>query len=207
MRVLASFMCLLASAPALAHIQLDAPTVRYSNALGEVNKSCPCGGGDGDATCTNGTTSDANRDDARVTTLAPGSTITMRWRETIGHVGRFRVAFDDDGADLADFNAQILADISDPSDGEGDRSVEVTLPSIECESCTLQLIQDMNGNADDPVPDPTGDATYFQCADMALREGAPTELEPAGCAAAGTAPLLFVPFMALMLKPARRRRS
>ena len=186
---------------AAAHIQLDAPTVRYSNAAGEVNKSCPCGGGDGDQRCANEPTSDDGRDEGRATTLAPGSTIVVRWRETIGHSGRFRVAFDDDGADLADFNANILADISDPSDGSGPRSVEVTLPDLECERCALQLIQDMNGIIDTPVADPTGDPTYFQCADLVLKQGGPAELEATGCSStASSLPWWGLPLLA-------RRRS
>lgn len=172
--------------PAAAHIELDVPTVRYSNGLGEVNKSCPCGAAPGDQTCSNGSaTSDPNRDESRATALAPGSTIIVRWRETVGHVGRFRVAFDEDGADLADFNAQILADIADRDDDSGERSVEVTLPSVECDNCTMQLIQDMNNDDVDPVVDPTGDRTYFQCADMTLVDGAPSELEE-GCSSSSS---------------------
>lgn len=208
MKTAFALLPVLVSSAALAHIQLDAPTVRYSNEFGEVNKSCPCGDGAGDSVCGGGNTSDSDgRDEGRATRLAPGSTITVRWRETVGHSGRFRVAFDDDGADLDDFNANILADIADPSDGGGDRSVEVTLPDIECERCSLQLIQVMNGVTDTPVDDPTGDSTYFQCADLVLEVGAPSELPaPAGCAAtpALTTPAALLALALLMLR--RRRR-
>lgn len=199
---------LLVSSAALAHIQLDAPTVRYSNDLGEKNKSCPCGDGDGDSVCGGGNTSDSDgRDEGRATHLAPGSTITVRWRETVGHTGRFRVAFDDDGADLDDFNATILADIADPSDGGGDRSVKITLPDVECDRCSLQLIQVMNGVTDTPVDDPTGESTYFQCADLVLEKGAPSELPaPAGCGATpATTTMATTTLLALGLL--RRRRQ
>lgn len=209
---LASFaLSWFATTSALAHIQLDLPLVRYANDFGEINKSCPCGAGDGTPTCESGVTSDPNRDEARVTELAPSSTIVVRWRETVGHTGRFRVAFDDDGADLADFNAQILADIADPSDGGGERSVEVTLPSIECDNCTLQLIQDMNNNDRDPVLDPTGDATYFQCADLTLREGAASELAGGGCASTnvpfGATALIALSLLLLARRPALTKKT
>ena len=112
MRSITPALLLLCALPAAAHIQLDAPLVRYSNANGEVNKHCPCGGGT--SSCSGAVLSDPNRSATRVTTYAPGETITVQWRETIGHTGRYRIAFDNDGADLADFNAHILADIADP---------------------------------------------------------------------------------------------
>ena len=186
----------LLSGPAFAHIELDAPLVRYSNSGGEVNKHCPCGAGTGsqstDQVC-HGATSDPNRSATRVTTFAAGSTITVTWRETVGHSGRYRIAFDPDGADLADFNSHILADIADPAGAAGAHSLDVTLPNTPCSNCTLQLIQVMNGipgrcsisNAicptvgaacaqnggqclDAPVTDPTDSPTYFQCADLVL---------------------------------------
>ena len=108
------FIFLTCATSVWAHIDLDAPEVRYSNRPSEQNKSCPCGAGGGNQTCTNATTSDPRRNFDAVTTFAPGETVTVAWSETVGHTGRFRVAFDDDGADLADFNAHILADIADP---------------------------------------------------------------------------------------------
>ena len=179
----------LAAALLAGHIELDVPKVRYANDAGEVNNNCPCGAGSGGQTCSGGITSDPNRDEGRATTLAPGAHITVRWRETVGHAGRFRVAFDNDGADLADFNANILADNADPDDGTGDRSATVTLPATECDRCTLQLIQDMSGDTADAVLDPTGDRTYFQCADMVLKKGAPASLDDGsgGCSAGGAA--------------------
>ncbi len=199
---LAAVVLALCSSAALAHIELVQPQPRYANTLGEVNKNCPCGGGGGGQTCTAGVTSDPNRDESRATAVAPGSTITVKWKETIDHTGRFRIAFDDDGADLADFNANILADIADPANTTGDKSAEVTLPSTPCDNCTLQLIQDMNGDDVDAVADPTGDPTYFQCADLVLKEGAPTDLG-GGCAAVpGAAPSVCALALALC---ARRR--
>jgi hypothetical protein len=174
MRALAATFAFLVAAPALAHIELTFPPPRYPNngVNDEKNKACPCGDGPGGQFCERAITSDANRS-TTVTPLRPGATITIRWTETIGHRGRYRVAFDDDGADLADFNAHILGDTPDPSDGTGQRTMTVTLPSTPCTTCTLQLIQDMNGNDAAPVLDPSGDPTYFQCADIVLSDDAP----------------------------------
>ena len=157
---------------AWAHIGIECPPARYPSNGFANNKDCPCGVGTGGTTCT-GDRSDPDRS-TRVTEYAPGETITVAWHEVVGHSGRFRIAFDDDGADLDDFNANILLDIEDPpgqagNTGLGDLwEVEVTLPSTPCDNCTLQLIQVMNGNTAVPVSDPTGMSTYYQCADITL---------------------------------------
>ncbi len=157
---------------AFAHIGIESPPPRYPSDGFSDNKNCPCGVGTGGTLCS-GDSSDPDRG-TDITVYAPGETITIAWHEVIGHSGRYRVAFDDDGADLDDFNANILLDIEDPIGSAGNTGlgdlweVQVTLPSTPCDNCTLQLIQVMNGNTVDPVPDPTGMSTYYQCADIAL---------------------------------------
>jgi hypothetical protein len=95
MRFTVPAFVLLLSLPAVAHIQLDVPLVRYVNTPRELNKQCPCGGTTGGTSSCGGTVlSDPNRSATRVTTYAPGETITVEWRETIGHTGRYRIAFD-----------------------------------------------------------------------------------------------------------------
>lgn len=156
---------------ASAHIELIDPPPRYQL---PANKSCPCGDGDSNRVCQ--TTAAETHDDNRsttVTTLEAGSTITVTAEEYIDHSGRMRVAFDNDGADLADFNANILADESDPSDPtivQAPRTwtFEIQVPNTPCENCTLQVIQDMNGNTTTPVADPAGDSTYYSCADIRI---------------------------------------
>jgi MYXO-CTERM domain-containing protein len=162
-------------AAALAHEGLEEPTPRYESDGFSNNKSCPCGVGSNNGTCSDTLNqSDPNRDPNRVTVYQAGDTITVRLREVIGHTGRWRIAFDDDGADLADFNANILLDEPDPAGntgnvGQGDLwEFDVTLPSDPCTNCTLQVLQVMNGNTVDPVLDPTGMSTYWQCADLEL---------------------------------------
>jgi len=179
------------SSPARAHIDLLDPIPRYPIELSNNDKACPCGIGDSNRTCSNAADrSDPDRSTDRVTTLVAGSTIRLQWNEAVGHSGRYRVAFDPDGADLDDFNANILIDVPDPSGSAGNVcagsplwELEVTLPQMTCTNCTLQLIQMMDGNTADPVLDPVGRSTYYQCADIILIEdgegtGGETGAEP-----------------------------
>jgi hypothetical protein len=173
--LLSVFVC----APALAHIEMQFPTPRFNDGQ---NKWCPCGGG-GDGTRANADcdidTSDRLERGSTSTTFTSGDTITVSWRETVAHSGRMRVAFDASGSDLSDFNANILADLSDPAGNTGNAGdgnlweVDVTLPDVSCTDCTLQVIQVMNNNTTDEVPDPSGFQTYFQCANIVLEGGDP----------------------------------
>ncbi len=175
---------------AQAHIRLLTPTPRYADADDRDNKACPCGVGDSgnNRTCAvPGDRSDPDRAvPSRVTTFAPGSTVTLRFQEYVPHAGRYRVAIDFDGADMVDFNQNILIDIPDPTgnignSGNGDIwEIDVTLPMQECENCSLQLIQMMDGNTADPVPDPIGRSTYYTCADIRISNDAPPPEPDAG---------------------------
>ena len=205
---------LLAAAPAAAHIELDAPTPRSNDGQ---NKWCPCGGG-GDGTRANAGCAISASDPARgpaAGTFAPGATVTVRWRETVGHTGRFRVSFDDDGADQTDFDANVLADVADPAGGDGNTgmgnqwSLDVTLPEAPCDTCTLQLAQVMNGTPDDEVPSLFGTSTYFQCTDLVIAEGGDTSgsgdgppVQGGGCAALSVEGVVALPLVLLV----RRRR-
>ncbi|MCP4449550.1 MAG: lytic polysaccharide monooxygenase [Myxococcales bacterium] len=181
---------------AAAHIHMLAPTPRYPKEVAMDNKACPCGVGESSRLCNvEGDRSDPNRAaEARVTTLNTGGTVTVRFDEYIAHSGRYRVAIDFDGADLEDFSANPLIDIADPSGNTGGGSIwqiEVPLPDINCDNCTLQLIQMMDGNTTDPVADPMNRSTYFSCADIKL-VGADTSVPdggvvPGGPDAGGTA--------------------
>jgi len=184
-----ALLCLTA---ALAHVGIEEPPPRYpSDGYGN-NKSCPCGVGTNDTMCSDPSgRSDPSRDPSRVTTYEAGQQIVVVAHEVIGHSGRWRIAFDADGADLDDFNAQILLDVEDPPGDQGNVGqgvrweFPITLPSTPCDNCTLQLIQVMNGNTTDPVDDPTGHSTYYQCADLVLTDpGTPTTtpFEPADTA-------------------------
>lgn len=152
-------LCLLPVAE--AHITLTSPSPRTSS-----QKVGPCGSGD------------SVRGPAQ--TYQPGETITVEWDETVDHVGHYRIAFDTDGNDDFplpnnpddDFPSILVDQIEDRSGG-GLYSQEVTLPDMECDNCTLQLIQVMTTS----VP---YNSFYFQCADITLSNGAPGSPDAGG---------------------------
>ena len=177
------------SGAAQAHIHLLEPTPRYPDQVAGENKSCPCGVGRSNRICQfEEDYSDPDRSTDRITTFEAGSTVVVRWDEYVAHAGRYRVAFDQDGADMVDFNADPLADIPDPGGRRGNAGegsiweLEVTLPETPCENCTLQLIQVMDGETEQPVDDPIGRNTYYQCADIRIVEDLPDD--EAGCSIA-----------------------
>jgi uncharacterized protein (TIGR03382 family) len=195
------------SLPVLAHIQLIEPDPRYGE-----QKDAPCGRGGADA-----------RTD-RVTVLPPGATITVRWDEGINHPGHFRIAFDDEGTDgfidpvsRDDFDnspAVLADDIPDTPSGGGS-TFTVTLPDIECDACTLQVIQVMYDKSDPLAPGrPFGDDDfYYQCADLTLSSSAPDAgPEPGpggsdGCSATGTGGGAMFALLVLAPLALVRRRS
>lgn len=155
---------------AAAHVRLEYPTPRYPAPtgfdLGNDLKDAPCGVA-GDSRTT---------DPERISTFQAGETITVRFRETIGHPGHYRIAFDDDGQDdLVDPAGYddivdppvlpILLDNIEDKDGTGTYEVEITLPNTPCDNCTLQLIQVMT---DKPPYEIGDDDVYHQCADIVL---------------------------------------
>lgn len=161
---------LLFAAPAAAHLGLDDPPSRYG---ANVLKVGPCGMDGGERT-------------ANVTTYRSGQTITVRWNEYVNHPGHYRIAFDDDGHDdFADppclsecdnrgMEIELYSDDTVLLDGiedmnGGDYSVDVTLPDIECDNCTLQVIQVMT---DKPPYTIGGNDNYYQCADLVLTRDA-----------------------------------
>jgi Lytic polysaccharide mono-oxygenase, cellulose-degrading len=161
---------------ASAHVQLRAPQQRHTD-----QKAGPCG------------LPDSTRGE-NVCEFRPGATITVEWDETVEHPGHFRVSFDDDGTDdlidPSDYDdyyaskAVLVDEIEDrdvDADGNARYSMQIELPDIECDSCTLQLIQVMS---DKPPWGPGGgDDIYYQCADLVLSPDAPAEPTP-DCGAA-----------------------
>ncbi|WP_437520359.1 SCE4755 family polysaccharide monooxygenase-like protein [Sorangium sp. So ce726] len=156
-----------------AHIDLTSPAPRHAD---DQQKVAPCGA----------------RGDARgetVTVFEPGETITVTWNETIDHPGHFRIMFDDDGFD--DFPEPANEnDLCEPGtdkgcllDGIADKrggsySAEVTLPDVECDNCTLQLIQVMT--------DRRPATLYYRCADLVLKSSDPGAATSAASSGAGT---------------------
>lgn len=153
-----------------AHISLTSPPSRYGPS---VLKFGPCG-------MTDGTRSQ------NVTIFTSGATIEVVWDEYINHPGHFRISFDGDGDD--DFvdpaclsgcdttqpeietysNGTVLLDAIPDAPMGGEVRATVTLPDIECDNCTLQLIQVMY---DKPPYEAPGNDIYYQCADLVLIRG------------------------------------
>jgi uncharacterized membrane protein YgcG len=153
-------------ATALAHLTVDYPVARYPAAE---QKSEPCGRAGGTRS-------------QNVTTFAPGETIAIELRETINHPSHFRVSFDDDGDDdfcypasTTDFYtcpSVILDNIAD--DPAAAQTIEFTFPDIECDNCTLQVVQVMYDKAtiwgDNDL--------YFNCSDIVLAAGGAPDAGP-----------------------------
>ena len=163
---------------ALAHVQIVAPKQRHT-----LQKDGPCG-------------EEGGKRSQNVCEFQPGATITVQWDETIEHPGHFRISFDEDGvdslidpADYDDFeNSPAVLEDAIPDrdtdiDGNARYSMQVTLPDVECDNCTLQLIQVMT---DKPPWGPGGgNDIYYQCSDLVLSRDAPAEPAP-GCGAEAT---------------------
>lgn len=212
MGLAALILSVLYAGRASAHIALTSPKPRYAD-----QKAGPCGKGTRDARTGN------------VARFKPGETITVTWRETIGHPGHFRIAFVEDGtAGLVDPKGfddrsggpNVLVDGIADKPQNGTYSQVVTLPDVACTNCTLQLIQVMT----DKPPYGDGNDIYYQCADIVLATEEPIDAgaveggtipSPApavaeGCAIVGptaTSGPFSAALLALGLYGARRRRS
>lgn len=144
---------------ASAHLDLTMPPSRYGP---EVLKDGPCG-------IPGGVRSE------NVTYFEPGETIEVRWDEYVDHPGHYRIAFDPDGDDdfvdpstmmeLYSNEAVLLDGIEDEGPQQRYYSVQVTLPDLTCDNCTLQVIQMMY---DKPPYTTPGNDIYYQCADLVL---------------------------------------
>lgn len=147
------------AADAGAHIDMISPVPRHAG--GTEQKAGPCGVA-GSVRGTN------------ITTFAPGETITVTWNETVPHPGWYRISFDDNGDDgfidpasIDDVNNSptVLLDEITDLDGLQSYTQEVTLPNIECDNCTLQLIQVMTDKQGDGWGN---NEFYYRCADLVL---------------------------------------
>lgn len=114
----------------------------------------------------------------RPTVYPSGEDVYVTWEETVDHPGWYRIAFSPGGDE--DFDTHILADNLPDTPGLGTYTLMLTLPSVECTGCTLQLIQVMT---DKPKED--GEyQKYYSCADIELqRDSIPIATEPPGATA------------------------
>lgn len=148
------------AAPAFAHIELVSPRPRYDD-----QKYGPCGRGSTDKRGT------------KVSTYKPGTTIKVTWKETVGHPGHYRISFDPNGQSFTDpksyddrnTSPTVVMDGIKDETGYKTYTQEITLPDVECDKCTLQVVQVMT----DKPPYGDGDDLYYQCADITLSKDAP----------------------------------
>lgn len=106
--------------------------------------------------------------------LEAGATITVDIEATIYHQGVFRISFSP--ANDSGFEQNVLIDNVPDIQGQGKRSLEITLPDTTCDACTLQLIQTM--------PDRNPPSNYFSCTDIKLvSSAAPAPNAPVNFAA------------------------
>lgn len=158
-----------------AHIDLLSPEPREHGPSREPNsnvKQGPCG-------------QEINGRTEEVAVFEPGATVAVTWVETTNHRSYYRIAFDADGDDAfptfagtgrgaegidpsgpcpVDGQVVLAYDMDDRSGGS--HTLEVRLPDVECERCTLQVVQFMYD---------TARPYYFQCADIALRRAGSPE--------------------------------
>jgi uncharacterized protein (TIGR03382 family) len=169
--------------PAAAHFKLNSPaSLSNQNTLGDPQKSDPCGQDDPNFVLTN-----------EVTTVAPGSTLTISIEETIGHEGHFRVALAS-SMQMLPANPPVTPGGGDPCDAtvidpnpvppilgdgllphvnrlQGVQTMTVTLPNAECPNCVLQVIQYMRNHS--------APCFYHHCATLNVSNSAPPPVDGA----------------------------
>ena len=149
------------SCAARAHFALVYPPARYTGVSELFGRPC-------------GREPDTGR--ANVTTVSAGSTLTVRWDNTVVHPGHFRISFDADGQNFSipaavdDFytDPNVLADdIPSAPSGAATQTFDISLPDIECDHCTLQVLQVLTDHAP-YTTDENSDDLHFRCADLVL---------------------------------------
>ncbi len=90
-----------------------------------------------------------------------GSMINIAWKEVKDHPGRFDIYF----SPSHDKGFTLLKSVPDTQNDPGTLphlySERIVLPGIVCETCTLQLVQVMMENPQQP-------SFYYSCADLEL---------------------------------------
>lgn len=219
MRAILISLCVLAT-PGWAHIKLTVPeSFQVTDGFGGPQKVAPCGE-EGEPT-------------GAVTTVAGGSLLTVTWTETIFHPGHFRISLANDAGafvtptPVLDNNGMNCASAPSEStpqwptlvDGLFEHSsppraaytTQVRVPEVNCERCTLQLMQFMSNHAPP--------CFYYQCATLRIvlpdsgievpDGGVVQQPEPmgCGCSASGDVGVVFVLVLLSALLVGRRSRS
>lgn len=97
--------------------------------------------------------------------LTAGTTIKIRWIETVDHTGSYWIEF----SKANDKNwirlKTIVDDQNNPATLPHLYETTITVPNVNCESCSIRLVQEMiDGHADMPT-------YYFSCGDIKIIKG------------------------------------
>lgn len=177
-----SFLAVFIPAEAGSHFLLMEPTPTLMlDDRGDPQKPAPCGG------TTSGSTPPSNV----VTPVRGGTQLHIKVKETIYHPGHYRIALAADPTDLPDdpetvtrdtpkgpysVSAKIDKNPKPPVLADGlfihtERvpsghiwEADVRIPNIDCEKCTLQIIQWMAEHGFNPQ----GGYTYHHCAELKI---------------------------------------
>jgi hypothetical protein len=181
--VICASVALLVAAPASAHFILLAPDAWVEvNVLGDPQKAAPCGTSD----ITKGTPT------GKVTAMTGGDMLHIKIKETIYHPGYYRVALS--VLDRSELPADPVAETRESPRGPISVSgkidpapkppvladglfehrarpepgsffeTDIKLPNINCEKCTVQVLQFMEEHG----LNREGDFSYHHCADLKI---------------------------------------
>lgn len=96
----------------------------------------------------------------------PGEVINVEWEETVNHLGYFMIRFSKEN-DTGFDNTVLVPQYIDDQNGDIENGAkhffhtDVTLPNLNCDACTLQLVQVMQ----DPGKKVSN---YYSCSDIQL---------------------------------------
>lgn len=181
--IICASAALLVAAPASAHFILVAPDAWVEvNVLGDPQKAAPCGTSD----ITKGTPT------GKVTAMTGGDMLHIKIKETIYHPGYYRVALS--VLDRSELPADPVAETRETPRGPWSVSgaidpdpkppvladglffhrqrpekdtfweTDIKLPNINCEKCTVQVLQFMEEHG----LNREGDFSYHHCADLKI---------------------------------------
>ncbi len=181
--IICASVALLVAAPASAHFILLAPDAWVEvNVLGDPQKAAPCGTSD----ITKGTPT------GKVTAMTGGDMLHIKIKETIYHPGYYRVALS--VLDRSELPADPVAETRETPRGPWSVSgaidpdpkppvlvdglffhrerpekdtfweTDIKLPNINCEKCTVQVLQFMEEHG----LNREGDFSYHHCADLKI---------------------------------------
>ncbi len=95
-------------------------------------------------------------------TLTAGSVVTIRWTETVDHTGLYHIEFSK-ASDKDWVRLKTIPDLqNNPVTIPHLYETTITVPNINCQSCTIRVVQEMHDNhADMPT-------FYYSCGDIKI---------------------------------------